>query len=410
MATIDTPRFFVRKANRDGSARHYWQPPAYLLALGFAQQRLDAQLETAIDQARAWNDRVDRVRSGEILDAPAAATAGAAGLTDGRLGAGGGRNKHIIPGSVAHAIRVFKQSAAWERIGDKTRHDYAWNLELIETWAGDDAVTSIAIEDKEKFYAELKKRSLSVANATIRVARRLWNVAIKKGMASTNPFARPELEEVEREDVTLWEPQLVIAFVKACDAVGRHSVGDAVVINHWLGQRKGDVLQLDRTLYREGCFHVRQNKTKARLVVPHSPLVAARVEAALARQAGAGRKVDSTKIVISEETGRPYQGDNFRHVFSEIRALAVRGSNLHGLPPCPDLAAVRFSWLRHTAVTELAIAGCTVAQIAAISGHSLKTVTKILDVYLIRVARLAKKAADLRLAGDALHNRLTVAE
>lgn len=404
MATLALPRFFVRKANHDGTARHYWQPTRDLAPLGFKTQRLDADLVKAIDQAKAWNDRVDAVRSGiplaEVLGTEPAARAGLAPASA----------KHIIPGSVAHGIRIFKSSDQWSRLAKKTRHDYSWNLELIERWAGDDPMRSVGADDKDTFYRALKKRSLSVANATMRVARRLWNVSIKKGLATANPFARPELEEVEREEPTLWEPELVIAYVRACDAIGRFSIGDAVVINHWLGQRKGDVLRLDRALYRDGCFHLRQNKTKARLIVPHSPLVAARVEAALKRQAEAERKIESTRIIISEETGRPYESDNFRHVFAEIRDLAVKGSNEHGLHPCPELAAVRFSWLRHTAVTELAIAGCTVAQIAAISGHSLKTVTKILDLYLIRVARLAKVAADLRLQGDALHNRLAIGD
>ena len=40
---------------------------------------------------------------------------------------------------------------------------------------------------------------------------------------------------------------------------------------------------------------------------------------------------------------------------------------------------LHFHDLRGTAVTLLAEAGCTTPQIAAITGHSLETVTKILD-------------------------------
>ena len=43
----------------------------------------------------------------------------------------------------------------------------------------------------------------------------------------------------------------------------------------------------------------------------------------------------------------------------------------------------------------LAEAGCTTPQIAAITGHSLKTVTGILDKYLARTRALASEAVTL---------------
>lgn len=52
-----------------------------------------------------------------------------------------------------------------------------------------------------------------------------------------------------------------------------------------------------------------------------------------------------------------------------------------------------FHDLRGTAVTRLAIAGCTVPEIAAIGGHSLKQVTAILDAhYLSRDSQLGLSA------------------
>jgi len=56
---------------------------------------------------------------------------------------------------------------------------------------------------------------------------------------------------------------------------------------------------------------------------------------------------------------------------------------------------LHFHDLRGTAVTMLAEAGCTVPQIAAITGHSLKTVTTILDKYLARTRVLASEAVAL---------------
>ncbi len=56
---------------------------------------------------------------------------------------------------------------------------------------------------------------------------------------------------------------------------------------------------------------------------------------------------------------------------------------------------LHFHDLRGTAITMLAEAGCSTPQIAAITGHSLKTVTTILDKYLARTRTLAEEAITL---------------
>src|SRR5262249_7311740 len=57
------------------------------------------------------------------------------------------------------------------------------------------------------------------------------------------------------------------------------------------------------------------------------------------------------------------------------------------------IAGVTFHDLRGTAVTRLAIAGCTEAEIATITGHSLRSVRAIIDThYLSRDPALAENA------------------
>lgn len=56
-------------------------------------------------------------------------------------------------------------------------------------------------------------------------------------------------------------------------------------------------------------------------------------------------------------------------------------------------SGVTFNDLRGTAVTRLALADCTEAEIATITGHSLRDVRSILDThYLYRDAALAESA------------------
>ncbi|SBW07298.1 hypothetical protein KL86APRO_12226 [uncultured Alphaproteobacteria bacterium] len=57
--------------------------------------------------------------------------------------------------------------------------------------------------------------------------------------------------------------------------------------------------------------------------------------------------------------------------------------------------------LRHTAVTELATAGCSALEIAGVTGHTLKSVNEIPERYLVRTSDLAAAATENRLAhGD----------
>jgi integrase len=57
------------------------------------------------------------------------------------------------------------------------------------------------------------------------------------------------------------------------------------------------------------------------------------------------------------------------------------------------IVGITFHDLRGTAVTRLAIVGCTEAEIATITGHSLRDVRSILDThYLARDPALAESA------------------
>lgn len=57
-------------------------------------------------------------------------------------------------------------------------------------------------------------------------------------------------------------------------------------------------------------------------------------------------------------------------------------------------SGLHFHDLRGTAITMLAEAGCTVAQIVAITHHSLETATRILEVYLSPTRHLADQAIE----------------
>ena len=82
------------------------------------------------------------------------------------------------------------------------------------------------------------------------------------------------------------------------------------------------------------------------------------------------------------------------HVFAEIRAATARELKTvvreHEADAAVPFTELQFMYLRHTAVTRLAEAGCTPQDIAGVTGHSLQAIDQIIDIYLVRTAKLAR--------------------
>ena len=94
----------------------------------------------------------------------------------------------------------------------------------------------------------------------------------------------------------------------------------------------------------------------------------------------AASKSKQGPLILVNSEGKPWTADGFRS--SWRKACAAAG-----------IVGVTFHDLRGTAVTRLAVAGCTEAEIATITGHSLRDVRTILDAnYLHRDPSLADSA------------------
>ncbi|WP_284423893.1 MULTISPECIES: tyrosine-type recombinase/integrase, partial [unclassified Bradyrhizobium] len=82
------------------------------------------------------------------------------------------------------------------------------------------------------------------------------------------------------------------------------------------------------------------------------------------------KKERSAVTILVNSFGRPWTEDGFRTSWDK----AFKKTSLKDL---------HFHDLRGTAVTRLALSGCSVPEIAAITGHSLKTVQEILDAHYL---------------------------
>ena len=133
------------------------------------------------------------------------------------------------------------------------------------------------------------------------------------------------------------------------------------------GQREGDLLVLPWAACETDVIYLRQNKTGARVALP----ISRRLRTAL----------DAAPVILTNTKGHPWSGGGFGKMFGKARDAAGVDTEL------------RFQDLRGTFITRKAIEGWTHAQIAAVSGHSLRQVGDIIDRhYLSRDALMADES------------------
>ena len=383
MGTLKTPRHFIEKPGADGP-RWFWQPSSKLRKAGWSQTRVaeGGTLDQAFAECEAINARLDAWR------------AGADPGPNGRPA-----KRKARPQTLGRVIEEFLKAEEFLDKRPDTRREYErLCTKVIAPWAGDTRPDLIEAPRVKRFYRALQRRdahgrpaTLSQANATIRVLSLLYRFAISEGFAKANPTADIRLKGTPPR-VAIFLPRQIDLLVEAADLLDLPSIGDAVLCGKYLGQRQADLLGHTWVRRQNGRHYMRQSKTGTQVEPREVPRLAARLDAARARLNG--WDCDCPHILVCEATGRRWGRDNFRHRFAEVRAAAAaEEQRRYTLPPgARPLSNLWFSDLRDTAATGLAEAGCTIPEICAITGHSLKSATAILEHYLKLTGELADNA------------------
>ncbi len=373
MATTNAPRFCVTKRTKHGT-RYYWQPSQELRRAGWRAERLPADPSAAFARADQINAAVDAWRANGGQQGTPAPT----GPTAGTLSA---------------LIAEYRASRFFRELARKTRHFYDHNLSFLEQWAGDIPFTEINPAMVQDLYEAQHAKKPAKAKAMVTTLRVVLSYARRRGYIDHNPASSPGIS-YQPEQARLWTRADLDWLVATADAMDAHSIGTALHLGYWLAQRPGDLAALRWDDYQDGRFAIRQAKTGARVDVPESPEIAARLSAEYEHQAARG--LLATTILVSESSGRPYTRDHLTKRFRAVRDVAAQAAA--DTDGAPDVSDLLLRGLRHSGVTCLALAGCTIPEIAAISGHSLHTAQRIVDTYLVRTGELASSAADKRLA------------
>ena len=274
-------------------------------------------------------------------------------------------------GTLLSVLQQYQASEDFTGLAESTRHGYIGLVRRIEQAFGDFPLS--ALTDRRTRGVFMSWRDRYSVNSGRRQADYAWTVlarilswGLDRGLVLANPCERGgRLYRGTRREI-VWSAADEALFLERAPA----QLHLPLLLALWTGQRQGDLLRLPWSAYDGTHIRLRQGKTGARVVIP----VGARLKAAL----DATPKL--SPLILVKRDGKPWTSAGFQT--SWCRACKRVG-----------LIGLTYHDLRGTAVTRLAIAGATEAEIATITGHSLRSVRAILDAhYLARDPVLAESA------------------
>jgi integrase len=280
--------------------------------------------------------------------------------------------RKVVPprGTLLSVLQGYQASDDFTGLASRSRSDYVGKIKLIEKEFGDFPLSALTDNRTRGIFKQWRERlalsSRRQADYTWVVLARVLSWGMDRGLVAANPCARGgRLYRGSRAE-KIWTDADEVAFLERAPA----HLHLALLLALWTGQRQGDLLRLPWSAYNGTHIRLRQSKGGARVVIPVGAPLKAALDAVPKR----------SPIMLTTADGKPWTPDGFRTSWGKAcKRAAVIGVTFHDL--------------RGTAVTRLAIAGCTEAEIATITGHSLRSVRAIIDThYLNRDPVLAESA------------------
>lgn len=270
-------------------------------------------------------------------------------------------------GMLLSVMQGFQASDAFLSLRDSTRRDYVRYIKIIEAEFGDFPLAALTDRrtrgDLMAWRDNLALRSRRQADYAWSVLARILSWGLDRGMIHANPCERGgRLYRATRTD-KVWTDADEALFLRHAPA----HLHLPLILALWTGQRQGDLLSLPWTAYDGVTIRLVQSKTGTRITIPVGAPLREILDAT-------GRQADT---ILANSAGRPWTSDGFRTSWGKAcRAAGIVGLTFHDI--------------RGTAVSRLALAGCTEAEIATLTGHALTNVRSILDShYLNRDPALA---------------------
>ncbi|ADP71979.1 integrase family protein [Rhodomicrobium vannielii ATCC 17100] len=270
-----------------------------------------------------------------------------------------------VPRSLGAVIVAYYSSAAWRGLASSTKRTYGGVIEALREAHGGMPIAGLKREHIKKL---IEKKALEggacAANRLLSVLGILLDVALDAGLIETNPARTVKKLKHRAIGFHTWTEDEVAAFRAHWAIETRQRLAFELLL--CTAQRSSDVRQMRTAQIAGGCVALSQQKTHAPLRIPLLPELQAALAAA---------PVIGAETALVTQYGRAFTEKGFG-LFIKKACVAA------GLTHCSAHG------LRKAAARRLAEAGCTVHQIAAITGHAT----------LREIERYTKEASQLRLA------------
>ena len=346
-------RYLVKKRVA-GKTIFYWQPKRFYRVEGkpfacpVAARRIASsnKIEDAVVEAEQLNAQLDRWLTGRDV----------------------GKSSFAI-GTFGWMVGKYRADARFSELRDTTKKLYSYMFPRLIEIFGDIPCQAITRQQVRAFY-EVFAEKKRTAHQLLTTGRIVMNFGRDFGYCENNPFENMRISKGSKRE-TLWTQDQIRTAQAAASVMGLPSIALCLQLAMDTGQRPGDLRALTWNRYVEGHIRLRQSKTGTWVEVPVLP--------ELGIMLSATPRI-APHVLVNEQTGAPYSKDLLSHKVRQVMDAA-------GLP-----TTLQMRDLRRTAVVRLAEAGCTSAEISAITGHSIQDTTQILEVYLPRNSAMAKSA------------------
>jgi integrase len=276
-----------------------------------------------------------------------------------------------------------------KNLAPSTQREYRRMLSAAETEFGDLPIAALDDARVRKEFLDWREE-IAHASGEREADNRLSAIsamltwAVDRGRLPTNHLKGfKRLYHSDRAEI-IWLPEFIDAFMKAAPA----AMQQALLLALHTGQREGDLLVLPWSAYDGNTIRLRQGK--ARRGQELGSIIEVPCTQTLRQMLDGMDRV--SPIILTTKSGRPFKKRYFIKCWNAVMEAA--GLTTVRFPNMDQPVRLHFHDLRGTTVTLLSEAGCTPQQIASVTGHSLRTVSQILEHYLAPTRGLAEEAID----------------
>lgn len=361
-----TPPYVVKRISG-----WYWQPTKAVITLGFPAKPLGADIVEAFAEGYRLNAELKKERERQTKDA---------------------FDKPVYEGTWQHLVDLYRgigkiePSRKWIDLSKDTQRNYNLYIDntILPSW-GDMAVSKTTTEAITLLHEGMSAKPYA-ANAFVRTVSTLLSFAMSRpALFDLGNWHRNPAQGVQKfgsksgvkSRTQQWDDELESSFLDAAKEKN-WEVYLGYALLYYTGQRLSDVLKMKVTDVDQDKIAVIQQKTGARVWIhQHSELKTILTEHFKLRRSQ--KRIGGT--LLQDDQANKFSPRKFSEAWDEIEVKA-------GI----DKADVQRRDLRRTAVIRLAEAGCTDFEIAAITGHSLKQIQNILQVYWVATYKQAESA------------------